>query len=281
MNNIEHIEKLDQNTNHINLEIDDHINNDYIWNIDENNNIDEENNNIIDDINSINDDINDDINSINDVDEEYNFNFNQIVHIDDDLEIKEIQINDNDMIPDFIKKIKKDLKEDHKMFENIINEQNNIRLSVLKRVISTSYVNHFISDNHKIHNSIVSLINDMAELMDLESMIAALIADIIFDENILISHQIKRHKYLLIPFLVSTLAQENFLTQILIILQKHQTLIEQDTIIEIFTEILNNKLVSNFTIINWYNCLENYYNIDHNLKNAVHHFLSDIIHNLI
>ena len=271
MNNIEHIEKLDQNTNYINLEIDDQIHNNYIWNIDKNNNIEEsidQENNSIDDENIS-------------IDEEYNFNFNQIVHIDDDLGIKEIQINDNDMIPDFIKKIKKDLKEDHKMFENIINEQNNIRLSILKRVISTSYVNHFISDNNKIHNSIVSLINDMAELMDLESMIASLIADIIFDDNILISHQIKRHKYLLTPFLVSTLAQENFLTQILIILQKHQTLIEQDTIIQIFTEILNNKLVANFSIINWYNCLENYYNIDHNLKNAVHHFLSDIIHNLM
>ena len=54
-----------------------------------------------------------------------------------------------------------------------------MRLHILRRVISTSYVNHFISNNHKIHNSIVSLINDMAELMDLESMIGALIADII------------------------------------------------------------------------------------------------------
>ena len=41
--------------------------------------------------------------------------------------------------------------------------------------------------------------------------------DIIFDEKILISHQIKHYKYLLTPFLVSTLSQENFLTQILII----------------------------------------------------------------
>lgn len=240
INEIEHIEKLNQDTNNINLEINDNLDTNYIWNIDEEN--DEENN------------------------EEYNFNFNQIVHIDDDLDIKEIQINDIDMMPDFIHKIKKDLKEDYKMFENIINEQNKIRLNVLKRVISTSYVNHFISNNHKIHNSIISLINDMAELMDLESMIASLIADIIFDENILISHQIKHYKYLLTPFLVSTLAQEHFLTQILIILQKYETLIEQDTIIQIFTEILNNKLVSNFTIINWYNSLENYNNIDHNLK---------------
>jgi hypothetical protein len=276
INDIEHIEKLNQDTNNINLEINDNLDTNYVWNIDEENhqeidnhiwNIDEENNeeNIL----------------IDGEDEEYNFNFNQIVHIDDDLDIKEIQINDIDMMPDFIHKIKKDLKEDYKMFENIINEQNKIRLNVLKRVISTSYVNHFISNNHKIHNSIISLINDIAELMDLESMIASLIADIIFDENILISHQIKHYKYLLTPFLVSTLSQEHFLTQILIILQKYETLIEQDTIIQIFTEILNNKLVANFSIINWYNCLENYYNIDHNLKNAVHHFLSDIIHNLI
>lgn len=261
MNNIEHIEKLNQN---INLEINENPDTSYIWNIDQH---------------IINDEIEN--NNTEEEDEEDNFNFNQIVHIDDDLDIKEIQINDNDMIPDFIHKIKKYLKEDHKMFENIINEQNNIRLNVLRRVISTSYVNHFISNNHKIHYSIVSLINDMAELMDLESMIAALIADIIFDDNILISHQIKRHKYLLTPFLVSTLAQENFLTQILIILQKHQTLIEQDIIIHIFTEILHNKLVTNFTIINWYNCLENYSNIDHNLKNAVHHFLYDTINDLI
>jgi hypothetical protein len=272
MNNIDQIEKINQDIDNINLEINDNLDNNYIWNIDENIiSNDDENNSMNDEDNIL----------VDEDDEEYNFNFNQIVHIDDDLDIKEIQINDIDMMPDFIKKIKQDLKEDHKMFENIINEQNKIRLNILRRVIATSYVNHFILDNHKIHNSIVSLINDMAELMDLESMIAALIADIIFDNNILISHQIKRHKYLLTPFLVSTLSQENFLTQILIILQKHQTLIEQEIIIQIFTEILNHKLVSNFTIINWYNCLENYSNVDHNLKNAIHHFLYDIINSLI
>ena len=175
MEHIEHIEKLDQDMTNLNLEINDSQDNNYIWNI-----------NDLDRNKDINENSEEEYNNDEDVeDEEYNFNFNQIVHIDDDIDIKEIQLNDIDMIPDFIKKIKQELKEDHKMFENIINDQNKIRLNVLRRVISTSYVNHFISGNHKIHNSIISLINDMAELMDLESMIPALIADIIYDENIL------------------------------------------------------------------------------------------------
>jgi hypothetical protein len=315
MENTNNIIKLSHEPeNNINLHIDDMINNSYDWHIELNDHTSHNlNNNTVHnntvhnnkiqriyyiDTDTENDNENDNDNENetenenkyeNDLESVDDFQFNQIVHIDDDLDIKEIQINENKMDPNHLSNIKRELKDGYNMFVNLVNDQNNIRINILRQILSLTYVKPLKYNYTKIHPSIIMDINKMAEVMDLEIILGALIADILFDDKLFEQKQIKQYRYLISPFLISSVAQENFLNQMLIIFQRYQNLVEQDIIISIFNQIIKYNLVNNYSIINWYNCLidEDFENdnpmfkyIDNNLKNAVSFFLTEMIDNI-
>lgn len=254
---------LEKSTSAINLNIDDNDNNNYF--IEKENIVNEENDMKENEENEEND-MNEDNNSMftrysgyndDDTDSEV-FNFREITHIDhledDNNYIKEIKINDRHMDPNYINEVKVELKDDYDMFSKLIEEQMKTRVIMFRRVLMT-YVKPYLSlsENIRMNPAIILGIVNMAEKLDLENMTGAIISDLLFNELILEENQIKKYKNLILPFLGSLSAQENLLNQILIILNNHKRIINCESIVDIFSNILKYNLVNSFSMINWYN----------------------------
>jgi hypothetical protein len=203
--------------------------------------------------------------------------FRQITHIDDeDIDFKEISLNDDDMNPNHSLEIKNELKEDYMMFVDLVKQQNNIRVMMLKRVLK-SYIKKGKTDHNNLSPTLIFGINKISDVLDLENMVGAILADILFDDKMIKDNQIKAHRHLILPFVSNSTAQDNFLNQIVLILSKYDNLVEPDNILEIFTYIKNH-LVNKFVLINWYNSLNEPSDDNHlsHLKNAIHCFLNSL-----
>jgi hypothetical protein len=200
--------------------------------------------------------------------------FRQIIHIDDeDINFKEISLNDDDMNPNHSLEIKNELKEDYMMFVDLVKQQNNIRVMMLKRVLK-SYIKKEKTVHNNLSPTLIFGINKISDVVDLENMVGAILADILFDNKMIKDNQIKAHRHLILPFVSNSTAQDNFLNQIVLILFKYDNLVEPDNILEIFTYIKNH-LVNKFVLINWYNSLNEPSDDNHlsQLKSAIHCFL--------
>lgn len=199
------------------------------------------------------------------------FNFREIRHIDhlddDSNYIKEIKINDEYMDPNYINEVKVELKDDYEMFSKLVDEQMKMRIIMFRRVLMT-YIKPYlsVSDNIIMNPAIILGIVNMAEKLDLENMVGAIISDILFNELILEDHQIKKYKNLILPFLGSLSAQENLLNQFLVILNDNKKLINCENVIHIFSNLLKYNMVSSFSMINWYNLLKKNNKSDIGLK---------------
>jgi len=255
---------LEESKSAINLSIDDNDNNSYF--IEKENIINkcenednEDNTSMFTRYSGYNDDDDDDDNNDdnNDTDSEV-FNFREITnidHLDDDNNyIKEIKINDVYMDPNYINGVKLELKDDYDMFNKLLEEQMKMRVIMFRRVLLT-YVKPYLSlsENIRMNPAIILGIVNIADKIDLENMTGAIISDILFNELILEEHQIKKYKNLIFPFLGSLSAQENFLNQILVILNDNKKTINCESMIHIFSNILKYNMVSTFSMINWYN----------------------------
>ncbi len=245
---------LDESKSAINLSIDDNDNNKYFLDKDSMiNEEDKDNDSMFNRYGKYSDDEDED----DDTDSEI-FNFREITHIDhlddDNNYIKEIKINDEYMDPNYINEVKVELKDDYDMFSKLVEEQMKIREIMFRRVLLT-YIKPYLSlsENIRMNPAIILGIVNMADKLDLENMTGAIIADILFNELILEEHQIKKYKGLILPFLGSLSSQENFLNQILIILNNNKKLINCESMNHIFSNILKYNLVNNFSMINWYN----------------------------
>ena len=244
---------LEESKSAINLSIDDNDNNKYF--LEKDNIINEDDNNsMFNRYDGYNDNDND---NDDDTDSEI-FNFREITHIDhlddDNNYIKEIKINDEYMDPNYINEVKVELKDDYEMFSKLVEEQMKMRVIMFRRVLMT-YVKPYLSlsENIRMNPAIILGIVNMADKLDLENMTGAIISDILFNELILEENQIKKYKNLILPFLGSLSAQENLLNQILIILNNHKKIINCESIVDIFSNILKYNLVNSFSMINWYN----------------------------
>jgi hypothetical protein len=213
-------------------------------------------------------------------DEEEDNRFSLITHINDNdsMDIKDLDINEEFMNPNYLNNIKKELKDDLDMFNNIVKEQNKLRLTILKRVISSSY----IKKETNLSSVIIIGLNRLAESFELESMLGAVIADILFNDKIVELKQIKKYEDVLKPFLISSISQENFLNQLLVLFEKYNNLVEPHTVNIIFKKVVKHNLVNGFVLSNWYNslndnCNEDYFTISSNLKNAIYCFLNESI----
>ncbi len=212
----------------------------------------------------------------NDIEEEDDFRpnyFNHITHIDDDdISFKEINLNDDDMNPNHMSDMKKDLREDYLMFVQLVKTQNDVRTMMLKRVIKT-YIN---KSSNRVPPTLIFGINKMADVLDLENMVGAILADILFDEDMI--EQIKRYRGIILPFVSNSTSQENFLNQIVLILNKHNDLVEPDKIEELFGYIKHH-LVNKYVFTNWYNSLmepSDDTELSH-LKSAIHCFTTHFL----
>ena len=212
----------------------------------------------------------------NDTEEEDGFRpnyFRQITHLDDDdMSFKEINLNDDDMNPNHMYDMKKDLREDYLMFVELVKTQNDVRTMILKRVIKT-YIN---KSSNRVPPSLIFGINKMADVLDLENMVGAILADILYDEAMI--EQIKRYHGIILPFISNSTSQENFLNQIVLILHKHNDLVEPDKIEELFGYIKDH-LVNKYVFTNWYNSLmepSDDTELSH-LKSAIHCFVKPFL----
>jgi hypothetical protein len=177
------------------------------------------------------------------------------------------------MNPHHSLEIKNELKEDYMMFVDLVKNQNDVRIMMLKRVLK-SYIKKDKTVHNNLSPTLIFGINKMSDAIDLENMVGAILADILFDDKMIKDNQIKTHRHLILPFVSNSTAQDNFLNQIVLILSKYDNLVEPDNILEIFTYIKNH-LVNKFVLINWYNSLNEPSDDNHlsHLKNAIHCFL--------
>ncbi len=179
----------------------------------------------------------------------------------------------------------KELEDDLKLVKNLVDHQNKVRMMFFKKILMTYMKPYKYIVNGKLKNNIIRGINNIAISMSIENYIAQQISSILFDYTILDNDQINNYKNILKPFLSTKESQFNFLNYILIILNKYNHLVEPDSIITIFEQIMNYELVNNVNFIKWYNKKLNSrlsfkLNIHSSIIDAVYNFLDEFIINI-
>jgi hypothetical protein len=182
-------------------------------------------------------------------------------------------------------KDEKELEDDLKLVKNLVEQQNKVRMMFFKKILMTYIKPYKYIDNGKLKNNIIHGIHNIATSMSIENYIGQQISGILFDYKILDNNQINNYKNILKPFLSTKESQFNFLNYILIILNKYNQLVEPDSIITIFEQLINYELVNDVNFIKWYNkklnsrlCFK--LNIHSSIIDAVYNFLDEFIINI-
>lgn len=165
---------------------------------------------------------------------------------------------------------------DLEIMKEMVQRQIDVRKKYLKKSvlkIISFYKNKF---RPKISTEHYHYLNKVGEILELETMIGAILAEVIFDENILIDQQILNYKDIFEPFLADSQSQENFLTQYLVLIDKYPNLISEISEIIELTHIYD--LVEEYVISGWHSELNDiedpkkltiYYDIDIKLIEVV------------
>jgi hypothetical protein len=171
--------------------------------------------------------------------------------------------------------IEEELENDLSIFNKLVKHQMDIRHLLFKQVLKT-YIKPFKNtESPKLSLIHIRGIKKMAEKLELENHIGSMIADILFNEKI----QIVDYKDLLIPFLVGSLSQKHFLNMILIIFNRHRSLLKYCKVVEIFESMIENRLINTCALIDWYQSLENntISSVDKIVNESVYEFLDELI----
>ncbi len=171
----------------------------------------------------------------------------------------ESEESDNESIynvnPKLINKISsKELNSDLEMFQSLVKNQNETRINMLKRVLY-SYLKQYILKPLDIKpvltKRFIDKVVEMSEVLDLENMLGAIIGDILLNTKSLNALLITKYSNIIGAFLSTYNSQDNFLNQLLIIINNNQNLIDDEKIIEIFIACVTNRLVSRSMLKNW------------------------------
>ncbi len=181
--------------------------------------------------------------------------------------------------------VEEEIETDLKLVKILIDEQNKIRLTFFKKILMNYIKPYKYIDHGVLKNNIINGIKNIASNLSIENYVAQQIASILFDYKILENDQILKNKNIFKPFLNSKEDQFNFLNYILVILNKFNHLIEPDSIITIFEQIINFELVNDNNFIKWYNKKLNSrmvskLNIKQSVIDAVYNFLDEFIINI-
>jgi len=191
---------------------------------------------------------------------------------------KEIEMEIEDEIDNLSLEPEKDIE----MFEDLVREQNNIRILLFKRHLEKTIRMY----NYKLDENIIENIKSISSILNLEEYTSSIIFNILINDKILENNQIQKYRHLILAFYPiqkskNNDCQENILDNVLILLNKHKDLIDPDSINLIFKELISNELVSINTFHLWRHELDssssNNLDIDSNIRLSVCYFTEGIL----
>jgi hypothetical protein len=165
------------------------------------------------------------------------------------------ELNNDYTDPRLLNKISsRELNSDIALFESLVKNQNETRIIMLRRVLY-SYLKKYILKSLNVKpvltKRFIDKVVEMGEVLDLENKLGAIIGDILLNTKNLNGLLITKYSNVIGAFLSTYTSQDNFLKQLLLIINGHQNLIDDQKIIDIFIACVTNRLVSRTMLKNW------------------------------
>jgi hypothetical protein len=165
------------------------------------------------------------------------------------------ELNNDYTDPRLLNKISsRELNSDIALFESLVKNQNETRIIILRRVLY-SYLKKYIIKSLNVKpvltKRFIDKVVEMGEVLDLENKIGAIMGDILLNTKNLNGLLITKYSNVIGAFLSTYTSQDNFLKQLLLIINCHQNLIDDQKIIDIFIACVTNRLVSRTMLKNW------------------------------
>ncbi len=147
-----------------------------------------------------------------------------------------------------------ELNNDLKLLQNLVKNQNEIRINVLRRVLYSyfkQYIVKPINSKPVLTKKLIDKVVEMGEVLDLENMLGAIIAEILLNNKKLDGLLISKYSHIIGAFLSTYTSQDNFLNQLMIIINNNPNLIDDEKITELFVSCITNRLISRSMLKNW------------------------------
>lgn len=147
-----------------------------------------------------------------------------------------------------------ELNRDVSLFQNLVKNQTQTRISMLHRVLYSyfkQYIFKLVNTKPVLTKKLIDKIIEMGEILDLENKLGVVIAEILLDNKDLNGRLINKYSNILAPFITTHTSQENFLNSLLVIINNNHSLIKDYIIIDIFVSCITNRLIPKSVLKSW------------------------------